>query len=142
MRFPHFNRLTGLRWWRHLRNRDDSVETRQRDDTKIADLLQAPQPYAITKIGTTELIWLEYLYRRIRPRATHCQLPPSCPPLIRLLRPIPHPPAHLPLLVTRVPIATPPNRLRVPEATLRYLPVRDAKPLDPEISTVSFSLRH
>lgn len=66
MNLPHWNRLTGLRWWRHLRNRDDSVETRQRDDTKIADLLQAPQPCAIGKIGTTELMGLEYLYRRIQ----------------------------------------------------------------------------
>ena len=66
MNLPHWNRLTGLRWWRHLRNRDDSLEARQRDDTKIADLLQAPQPCAIGKIGTTELMGLEYLYRYIQ----------------------------------------------------------------------------
>lgn len=67
MNLPHWNRLTGLRWWRHLRNRDDSVETRQRDDTEIVNLLQAPQPCAIGKIGTTELMGLEYLYRWIQP---------------------------------------------------------------------------
>jgi len=67
MNLPHWNRLTGLRWWRHLRSRDDSVEARHRADTKIADLLQAPQPCAIGKIGTTELMGLEYLYRWIQP---------------------------------------------------------------------------
>jgi len=67
MNLPHWNRLTGLRWWRHLRNRDASAEARQGADTKIADLLQAPQPCAIGKIGTTELMGLEYLYRWIQP---------------------------------------------------------------------------
>jgi len=67
MNLPHWNRLTGLRWWRHLKPRDKSDEARQRDDTKIADLLQAPQPCAIGKIGTTELLGLEYLSRWIQP---------------------------------------------------------------------------
>ena len=66
MNLPHWNRLTGLRWWRHLRNKDDSVEAQQQSNTKIADLLRGPQPCAIGKIGTTELMGLEYLYRYIQ----------------------------------------------------------------------------
>ena len=67
MNLPHWNRLTGLRWWRHLKPRDMSDEARQGADTKIADLLASPQPCAIGKIGTTELMGLEYLYRWIQP---------------------------------------------------------------------------
>ena len=67
MRFPHFNRLTGLRWWRHLKPRDESDEARQHTDTKIAEMLRSSRPCAIGKIGTTELMGLEYLYRWIQP---------------------------------------------------------------------------
>ena len=66
MRFPHFNRLTGIRWWRRLPAVDASDAFRIRSEAKISELLRSPQPCAIGKIGTTELMGLEYLYRWIQ----------------------------------------------------------------------------
>jgi len=67
MRFPRLNRLTGLRWWRHVRPRDDTPATRQLQEAEISRRLLAPEPCAIGKIGTTELLGLEFFHRWIRP---------------------------------------------------------------------------
>ena len=66
MRFPHFNRLTGIRWWHRPLATDASDAFRIRSEAKISELLRSPQPCAIGKIGTTELMGLEYLYRWIQ----------------------------------------------------------------------------
>ena len=66
MRIPRLNRFTGLRWWLHASPRDDSPETVASQDTEIGHRLSAPAPCAIGKIGTTELLGLEYFGRWIR----------------------------------------------------------------------------
>ena len=66
MRLPHFNRLTGIRWWRQIRPPDRSKKSRLLSFAKIAGLLRSPSPCAMGKIGTTELMGLEYLYRWIQ----------------------------------------------------------------------------
>jgi hypothetical protein len=67
MRLPRLNRLTGLRWWRHASPRDDSPKTVFRQDVEISRRLGSPAPCAIGKIGTTELLGLEFFERWIRP---------------------------------------------------------------------------
>lgn len=67
MRFPRLNRLTGLRWWRHMKARDDSPETIRRQEEEISRRLLSPDPCAIGKIGTTELLGLEFFERWFRP---------------------------------------------------------------------------
>ena len=67
MRIPRLNRLTGLRWWRHASPRDDSPETVLRQNQEISRRLSSPAPCAIGKIGTTELLGLEFFQRWIRP---------------------------------------------------------------------------
>jgi len=66
MRFPHWNRLTGLLWWRRPSQLDSSESFRLASEAKISSLLRSPLPCAIGKIGTTELMGLEYLYRYIQ----------------------------------------------------------------------------
>jgi hypothetical protein len=68
MNLPRWNRLTGLFWWRDFQPPDVSPQARQASEAKICDLLLNPHPCAIGKIGTTELMGLEYLHR-------HLQLP-------------------------------------------------------------------
>jgi hypothetical protein len=68
VKMPHLNRLTGWRWWRQLPRTDDSERLSLASEAKISGLLLPPNPCAIGKIGTTELMGLEYLYR-------HLQLP-------------------------------------------------------------------
>lgn len=65
MRIPRLNRLTGLRWWRHMQPRDDSPETSRLQEAKISERLRSPDPCAIGKIGTTELLGLEFFERWI-----------------------------------------------------------------------------
>ena len=67
MRLPRLNRLTGLRWWRHATPRDDSPETVLRQNREISRCLLSPAPCAVGKIGTTELLALEFLNRWIQP---------------------------------------------------------------------------
>jgi hypothetical protein len=67
MRIPRLNRLTGLRWWQHMQPRDDSPETSRLQEAGISRCLRSPDPCAIGKIGTTELLGLEFLTRWIRP---------------------------------------------------------------------------
>jgi len=66
LRLPHLNRLTGLRWWRQLSRKDKSKDFLFASESKISNLLRTPNPCAIGKIGTTELMGLEYLYRFIQ----------------------------------------------------------------------------
>jgi len=66
MRMPHWNRLTGLLWWQRLAQLDSSESFRVASEEKISNLLRSPLPCAIGKIGTTELMGLEYLYRYIQ----------------------------------------------------------------------------
>lgn len=67
MRLPRLNSLTGLRWWRHASPRDNSAETILRQEAEITRRLRSPEPCAIGKIGTTELLGLEFFTRWIRP---------------------------------------------------------------------------
>jgi hypothetical protein len=60
------NRLTGLRWWRHASPRDDSPETVLKQNAAISRCLLSSAPCAIGKIGTTELLGLEFFERTIR----------------------------------------------------------------------------
>jgi len=66
VRLPRLNRLTGLRWWHHASPRDDSAETVLRQNQEISRRLLSPTPCAIGKIGTTELLGLEFFERWIR----------------------------------------------------------------------------
>ena len=65
---PRLNRLSGPFWWRRLPPRE---KTRPgeigRQGQDVARHLQAPGPCALGKIGTTELLALEYFERWIRP---------------------------------------------------------------------------
>ena len=66
MRMLHWNRLTGLLWWQRLAQLDSSESFRLASEEKISNLLRSPLPCAIGKIGTTEVMGLEYLYRYIQ----------------------------------------------------------------------------
>ena len=63
---PRFNRLTGLRWRRHLPTNSWSRAELLRQETEIGALLAGSRPACIGKIGTTELCGLEYFDRWIR----------------------------------------------------------------------------
>lgn len=67
MRLPRLNRLTGPFWRRDAVPRDDSVPTRRRQEDHIAGLLHSHAACAIGKIGTTEMLGLEYLERWLQP---------------------------------------------------------------------------
>ena len=67
LRLPRLNRLTGLRWLRHASPRDDSAETIVRQHHEISRHLHSPAPCAIGKIGTSELLGLEFFERWIQP---------------------------------------------------------------------------
>jgi len=67
MRLPRLNRLTGLRWWRQIQPRDDSPVTQELQEAEITRRLLSPGPCAVGKIGTTELLGLEFFHRWIRP---------------------------------------------------------------------------
>lgn len=66
MNLPRLNRLTPFLWWRHVVPRDDSSATREEQDAKMARLLRSPFSCAIGKIGTSELLMLEYRERYLR----------------------------------------------------------------------------
>lgn len=67
MRIPRLNRLTGFRWWQSIPVRDDSEASRLRQEAAIQAMILQPGPCAIGKIGTSELLVLEYPHRWIRP---------------------------------------------------------------------------
>ena len=67
MRIPRLNRLTGLHWWQHIKAPDDSPETLRLHESEISRRLRSPEPCAIGKIGTTELLGLEFFERWFRP---------------------------------------------------------------------------
>ena len=71
MKIPRWNRLTGLLWWRRLSELDSSESFRIASEEKISTLLRSPLPCAIGKIGTTELLGLEYLFRYFQPPWPH-----------------------------------------------------------------------
>jgi hypothetical protein len=66
MRLPHFNRLTGIRWWRQLPELDISWNQWLATGSFIRESLGSSKPFAMGKVGTTELMGLEYLYRWIQ----------------------------------------------------------------------------
>jgi hypothetical protein len=66
LNLPRLNRLTPFLWWRHVIPRDDSPATRQAQEAEISARLRSPSPCAIGKIGTSELLMLEYRERWIR----------------------------------------------------------------------------
>ena len=61
---PHLNRLTGLFWGRHCGRRGSSLDEAQSQEW-IAGALARRVPSAIGKVGTCELLALEYLDRYI-----------------------------------------------------------------------------
>ena len=67
MQLPRLNRLTGLFWWKRALPRDDSEATLRRQEAEISQRLRSPEPCGIGKIGTTELLGLEFFERWIRP---------------------------------------------------------------------------
>jgi hypothetical protein len=67
MRIPRFNRLTGFRWWKSVPERDDSDASRLRQEAAIRSMILNSGPCAMGKIGTTELLGLEYLQRWFQP---------------------------------------------------------------------------
>jgi len=62
--FPHLNRLTGLFWDRHCGRRGSNLNEAQSQEW-IAGALARREPSAIGKVGTSELLALEYLDRYI-----------------------------------------------------------------------------
>ncbi|NBQ55907.1 MAG: hypothetical protein EBU36_04560 [Verrucomicrobia bacterium] len=64
MTLPHFNRLTGLLWQRHCNRRGFNLNEAQSHEW-IAGALARHEPSAIGKVGTCELLALEYLDRYI-----------------------------------------------------------------------------
>jgi hypothetical protein len=66
MRFPHFNRRTGLSWWHNAVRPAESPELILAQEQRIADLLGSDGSFAVAKIGTTELMALEYFDRWIQ----------------------------------------------------------------------------
>ena len=62
MTFPHLNRLTGLRWRRLCNRRTGNLDA-PRSQAWITEALVRRAPCAIGKIGTTELMGMEYLDR-------------------------------------------------------------------------------
>jgi hypothetical protein len=67
MRLPRLNRLTSLHWAKNSPRRDDSDASFLKQDAVIQSVLLHPKPCAIGKIGTSELLVLEYPERWIRP---------------------------------------------------------------------------
>ena len=65
MNLPHLNRLTGLHW-RRLCNRRAGNLDNPRSQAWITEALVRRDPCAIGKIGTTELMGMEYLNRWIQ----------------------------------------------------------------------------
>jgi len=66
MNLPRLNRLTGLRWRRWARKGFESAEQVFRDEKQIAHGLRADSPFAAGKLGTTEMMVLEYFDRWIQ----------------------------------------------------------------------------
>ena len=66
MRFPRLNRLTGLHWAKNSPKRDDSQASFMKQDAAIQSALLQSKPCAIGKIGTSELLALEYPERWVR----------------------------------------------------------------------------
>ena len=66
MNLPRLNRLTGLYWKRWARKRHDTMEETRRGEEMVLDFLQSERPCAIGKLGTTEMMVLEYFDRWIR----------------------------------------------------------------------------
>lgn len=64
MTFPHLNRLTGLFWDQHCNRRGFNLNEAQSQEW-IAGALARREPSAIGKVGTCELMALEYLDRYI-----------------------------------------------------------------------------
>ena len=67
MRIPRLNRLTGLRWWQNSSPDEQGAPTsRPLQEAAIRKMILQPGPCAMGKIGTSELLLLEYPHRWIR----------------------------------------------------------------------------
>lgn len=66
MNLPRWNRLTGLKWRRWARKAHESEEEIRRDAARMSAGLRSDGPLAAGKVGTTELMTLEYFDRRIQ----------------------------------------------------------------------------
>jgi hypothetical protein len=67
MNFPKLNRATGLFWWQHTSPHKPTEETLVEGERHIALMLSSGEPLMMGKIGTTELMGLEFFDRWIRP---------------------------------------------------------------------------
>ena len=67
MRLPRLNHLAGPCWWKQAIPRDDSPATLRLQEGEISHQILSPTPCAIGKIGTSELLGLEFFERWIRP---------------------------------------------------------------------------
>ncbi|NCY21866.1 hypothetical protein EBX31_07910 [bacterium] len=66
MNLPRWNRLTGWNWRRWSRKAHESEAAVLDDELRVSAGLQADCPFAAGKIGTTELMVLEYFDRAIQ----------------------------------------------------------------------------
>ena len=66
MKLPTFNRLTGLRWRRWAKQKFVSREQILQEEGRIAQRLQGGTPWAAGKLGTTEMLVLEYFDRLVQ----------------------------------------------------------------------------
>ena len=66
MNLPRWNRLTGWKWRRWARKAHESEEEIRRDGARMSAGLRSDGPFAAGKVGTTELMTLEYFDRQIQ----------------------------------------------------------------------------
>ena len=66
MRWPRLNSLTGLNWSRFVRHKEEDPAEQKKHECLIRDRLESTGMFSAGKIGTSELMVLEYFDRRIR----------------------------------------------------------------------------
>lgn len=67
MNLPRLNRLTGIHWKRWARRQHETQEDICRGEEKVSIALKTNAPCAIGKMGTTEMMVLEFFDRWIQP---------------------------------------------------------------------------
>ena len=67
MQLPRFNRLTGLRWWRNFSQKSDFISSSLGENEAVRTLIFGSRSCALGKIGTSEMLVLEYAERWFRP---------------------------------------------------------------------------
>lgn len=66
MRWPRLNSLTGLNWSRFVRHKEEDPAEQKKHESLIRGRLESIGTFSAGKIGTSELMVLEYFDRRIR----------------------------------------------------------------------------